>query len=156
MRNTIFNADSLYNMLKDTYLEMFPVEPSKYLHPEFTNIYIHSLNVYYQKRDLPVTITFSEQYLNSGKLGEFQDNIVIRKNLETISKLTADEQDKIIEYVDDTLEYEVGSILQDIKDMHTWLILNDYLSEYEENGLVHTYITEKYIKTTPFFSNGLA
>lgn len=153
MRNTIFNADSLYNMLKDAYLEMFPVEPKKYLNAEFTNIYMNTLNIYYQKKGLPVTITFTEEYINNGKLGNFQDNLAVRKDDNKISQLTKDEQNNINEYIDETLEYEIYSIIEDIKDMHTWLILNDYLSNYEDNNLVYTYITEKYIKTPPFFNN---
>ncbi|WP_337240262.1 hypothetical protein [Proteus faecis] len=148
MRNTLFNANELYGMIKHSYLNMFPVEPEKYLNNKFTNIYINTINIYLYNKNVPVTITFNDDYLNDNENKAFEDNLIARKNPVKISKLPPEEQESIIDYIDNDLESQLYSIVADMMDMHNWLLLNGYLNTYILDNKKYTYITEKYIKTS--------
>ncbi|MDC7872087.1 hypothetical protein TH60_21590 [Pantoea ananatis] len=149
MRNELYDAKTLYTMIRNVYLATFPESPSRYINQQVTNMYMHALNLYLKEKNIPAKVKFTNTYMELGRVGSFSHNITIEKDLDVISKFPEEKQREILEFINENLDRQKTSIMEDMQGMHRWLVLNDYLS-YSDSEKAY-YITIAYVDKKELF-----
>lgn len=149
MQNTIYSAEDLYQMLRNMYLKTFPYSPRLRLAQNFTNIYMFALNDYFKTNNVPAYIIFTESFKQS-RMGAFEHNIAIEKDLDLLNKFNEKEQSESILFIENELERQKTAIMLDMVELHRWLYKNDFLG-YSESEKAH-YIQEKFIEKESLFN----
>lgn len=149
MRNELYDASVLYTMIRNVYLATFPESPNRYLNQQVTNMHMHALNLHLKNNEIPAKVKYTDTYKQQGMIGSFAHNITVEKDLNTINQLPEIKQNEILEFINESLDRQKTSIIEDMQGMHRWLVLNDYLSYSEKDK--DFYITMAYLNKKELF-----
>jgi hypothetical protein len=139
MMTLTFDSNTLYTMIREYYLDKFPSFCNYNRITRITNIYTDILTKFLNNNNCP-----AKAYIKESDFG--LRDYYLEKSLDIISKIPPQEQDHILNYIDTELNNSLKKIMDDMTDMHQWLILEGYIGECRDGkNKVTLFMTTKFI-----------
>lgn len=144
MNNKLYNANELYVMIREYYMNRFPHSANYDITPQKENIFSDILTQYLYKRGYPANVK-----INNGNFIIARSYSLERAVGELIG-MPADKQETIINFIEKTLADDFENLMSDIIAMHRWLVQDGYISKSTSGNKEQLHMTTKFIDKKVF------
>ncbi|NEX88892.1 hypothetical protein G4923_09265 [Aeromonas rivipollensis] len=138
MKNKLYDASKIYEMIRDYYINLFPHHANYEISLQNKNIFSEILTEYNYKKAFPVAVKINNENFILAR------SYSVERVIEDMVKLSRDQQEKIINYVDNIFADDFENLMSDIIAMHQWLVQDGYISK-SSAGKEKLYMTTKFL-----------
>ncbi|MGL6466225.1 hypothetical protein ACSZNP_00510 [Aeromonas hydrophila] len=144
MKNKLCDANKIYEMIRDYYIDLFPHHASYEISPKNKNIFSDILTGFHYKKGFPVAININDENYSLAR------SYSVERVVEDMVGLSREQQNKVIDYVDNILSDDFENLMSDIIEMHRWLVQDGYINKVTAGQKERLFMTTRFIDKKAF------